>query len=150
MSNCKKFQIFSFFIFFQSCTNNGSAQQLVITSGYSSVIQFFLLDLEADDPTLYEYGQQDVDPNLTFIDIFSDGRTIYTVHEVEDYDGQGQKSGAVSRWLKGRDVFGKPELNKVQVQRHKSWKSFSGANLCVTEIIAKSRKKDLAYKMFTF
>ena len=111
-----KFQILKIFFFFQSCTNNGSAQQLVITSGYSSVIQFFLLDLEADDPTLYEYGQQDVDPNLTFIDIFSDGRTIYTVHEVEDYDGQGQKSGAVSRWLKGRDVFGKPELNKAQVQ----------------------------------
>ena len=54
-------------------------------------------------------------PNLTFITIFPDGRTIYTIHEVQDYDGQGQNSGAVSRWLKGKNVFGKPEMNKMEV-----------------------------------
>ena len=52
---------------------------------------------------------------MTFIAIFPDGKTIYTIHEVQDYDGQGQNSGAVSRWLKGRNVFGKPEMNKMEV-----------------------------------
>ena len=91
-------------------------ENLVVTSGYSNLFQFYVLDLEASEPTLYDFGAQEVDdPNLTFSDTYTDGRTIYTVHEVNDYDGQGRNTGAVSRWLKGRTISGKPQMNQMQV-----------------------------------
>ena len=43
-----------------------------------------------------------------------DGKSIYLVHEVNDYEGFGQ-TGAVSLWKKGRDPLGKPIFQKVQV-----------------------------------
>ena len=43
-----------------------------------------------------------------------DGKSIYLVHEVMDYEGFG-KTGAVSLWRKGRDPMGKPIYQKVQV-----------------------------------
>lgn len=91
-----------------------NAQNLVFTSGYSSSEQSFLLDLQAG--TLSEAGQQDVEPNLTFMDISPDGRDIYLVHEVTQYDGFGD-NGAVSLWRKGRDIMGKPIFGKIQVRQ---------------------------------
>ena len=65
----RTFEICIYFIIF---IQNSLAQNLIYTSGYSNVMQYYLLDVEGDEPILYDYGQQeDVDPNLTFIDIFS-------------------------------------------------------------------------------
>ena len=48
--------------------NSGAnAQNLVFTSGYSQTEQSFILDLEAG--SLSESGQQETEPNLTFMDI---------------------------------------------------------------------------------
>ena len=47
--------------------NSADAQNLVFTSGYSQMEHSFILDLEAG--SLSEAGQQEVEPNLTFMDI---------------------------------------------------------------------------------
>ena len=48
--------------------NSGAnAQNLVFTTGYSQTEQSFILDLEAG--SLSEAGQQETEPNLTFMDI---------------------------------------------------------------------------------
>ena len=105
-----------YFIVFSPALILAQNENLVITSGYSNLFQFYVLDLEASEPTLYDFGAQEVDdPNLTFSDTYTDGRTIYTVHEVNDYDGSGRNTGAVSRWLKGRTISGKPQMNQMQV-----------------------------------
>ena len=46
---------------------NSDAQNLVFTSGYSQMEHSFILDLEAG--SLSEAGQQEVEPNLTFMDV---------------------------------------------------------------------------------
>ena len=117
-SSSNNFLFSFFFVFFIISPTLILAQNenLVITSGYSNLFQFYVLDLEASEPTMYDFGAQEVDdPNLTFSDTYTDGRTIYTVHEVNDYDGSGRNTGAVSRWLKGRTISGKPQMNQMQV-----------------------------------
>jgi len=100
------------FLFLGSAAIGGAnAQNLVFTSGYSQTEQSFILDLEAG--SLSEAGQQETEPNLTFMDISEDGKSIYLVHEVTEYEGFGQ-TGAVSLWKKGRDPLGKPIFQKVQ------------------------------------
>lgn len=89
-----------------------NGQNLVFTSGYSSTEQSFILDLEAG--SIAQSGQQEVEPNLTFMDVSSDGKSIYLVHEVMQYEDFGD-TGAVSLWRKGRDIAGKPIFQKVQV-----------------------------------
>ena len=113
------FSVFFVFFIFSPTLILAQNENLVITSGYSNLFQFYVLDLEASEPTLYDFGAQEVDdPNLTFSDTYTDGRTIYTVHEVNDYDGSGRNTGAVSRWLKGRTISGKPQMNQMQVLVH--------------------------------
>ena len=89
------------------------AQDLAITSGYSSSERSFLLDLGSG--SLSPAGDQDWEPNLTFMAVSQDGKAIYTSHEVTEYGSFGQ-TGAVSRWLKGRDPMGKPIFGKFEVQ----------------------------------
>jgi hypothetical protein len=48
-------------------TSGAYAQNLVFTTGYSQTEQSFILDLEAG--SLSEAGQQETEPNLTFMDI---------------------------------------------------------------------------------
>ena len=88
------------------------AQDLAITSGYSSSERSFLLDLGSG--SLSPAGDQDWEPNLTFMAVSQDGKAIYTSHEVTEYGSFGQ-TGAVSRWLKGRDPMGKPIFGKFEV-----------------------------------
>ena len=65
-------KILKIFIYFIIFIQKSFAQNLIYTSGYSNVMQYYLLDVDGNEPILYDYGQQeDVDPNLTFIDIFS-------------------------------------------------------------------------------
>ena len=87
------------------------AQDLAITSGYSSSERSFLLDFTGLSPA----GDQDWEPNLTFMAVSQDGKAIYTSHEVTEYGSFGQ-TGAVSRWLKGRDPMGKPIFGKLEVR----------------------------------
>ena len=89
------------------------AQDLAITSGYSSSERSFLLDLGSG--SLSPAGDQDWEPNLTFMAVSQDGKAIYTSHEVTEYGSFGQ-TGAVSRWLKGRDPMGKPIFGKFEVK----------------------------------
>lgn len=105
------------FIVFLPCILAGivQGQNLVFTSGYSSQQKSFILDLEASGE-INDFGSQDVDPNLTFIAVSPDSKSIYAIHEVEEYEGLG-KTGALSRWLFGRDPFGKPIFKKIQVSR---------------------------------
>ena len=88
-----------------------SAQNLIFTSGYSSKAITFLLDLETG--LLSSFGEQIVEPNLTFA-ATSNGNVMYVAHEVSEYQGLGA-TGAVSRWLKGRDTFGRPIYKKFEV-----------------------------------
>ena len=91
---------------------HSQAQDLAITSGYSSSERSFLLDLGSG--SLSPAGDQDWEPNLTFMAVSQDGKAIYASHEVTEYGSFGQ-TGAVSRWLKGRDPMGKPIFGKFEV-----------------------------------
>ena len=91
---------------------HAQAQNLAITSGFSSSERSFLLDLGSS--SLLHAGDQDWEPNLTFLAVSPDGKAIYASHAVKEYGNFGQ-TGAVSRWLKGRDPMGKPIFGKLEV-----------------------------------
>ena len=88
-----------------------AGQELAVTSGYGSSERSFLLDLGFG---LSEAGAQEWDPNLTFMEVAQDGRALYAVHEVTEYEDLGP-TGAVSRFIKGRDPMGKPIFQKLEV-----------------------------------
>ena len=92
---------------------HAQAQNLAITSGFSSSERSFLLDLGSS--SLSPAGDQDWEPNLTFLAVSQDGKAIYASHAVKEYGNFGQ-TGAVSRWLKGRDPMGKPIFGKLEVR----------------------------------
>ena len=92
---------------------HAQAQNLAITSGFSSSERSFLLDLGSG--SLSPAGNQDWEPNLTFLAVSQDGKAIYASHAVKEYGNFGQ-TGAVSRWLKGRDPMGKPIFGKLEVR----------------------------------
>ena len=87
------------------------AQDLAVTSGYGTSEVSFLLDVGFG---ISEAGEQEWEPNLTFMEVTSNGRALYGVHEVTEYEGFGQ-TGAVSRFIKGRDPMGKPIFQKLEV-----------------------------------
>ena len=97
-------------LIFVLCSIN--AQNLVITSGYSSSLDIFVLDENSGELTLL--GTEDIEPNFTFMEIGEDGNSVYFVHEVMEYGDFGQ-TGAVSFWRKGRDIAGNVLFQKMQV-----------------------------------
>ena len=93
-------------------TSLAAGQELAVTSGYGSSERSFLLDLGFG--AISEAGSQEWEPNLTFMEVTQDGRALYAVHEVTEYENMGQ-TGAVSRFIKGRDPMGKPIFQKLEV-----------------------------------
>ena len=92
--------------------SNTNAQNLAISSGYSNILNIFTINVI--DEVLTKVGEQEVEPNFTFLEIGADGQSVYFVHEVTEYGDFGE-TGAVSFWRKGRDISGNVLFQKMEV-----------------------------------
>ena len=99
------------------CLSSTMAQNVVYTSGYSNKINTYILDTETGEADTF--GDQTVEDNMTWIVLAKDGKTFYSVHEVDAYEGFGN-TGAVSLWDINRDGNGAPVFEKRQVSKDTS------------------------------
>lgn len=88
-----------------------NGENIVFTSGYSNKGQFYTFNEK--NGMIFNSSQQEMEPNLTFLEILPDGNSTYFVHEVSGTEEFG-KNSAVSFWKLDRESEYKPILKKLQ------------------------------------